>query len=91
MGSRRDQPVGLVFALTACLIASTARAQVSTGGIRGIVRDDTGAVLPGVAVAAESPARIGGAATAVSDAQGMYRVENLPVGVYTVTFTLSGF
>jgi outer membrane receptor protein involved in Fe transport len=69
----------------------TAYSQTSTGGVRGIVRDDTGAVLPGVTIEAESPARIGGAATTVTDAAGMYRLENLPVGIYTVTFALTGF
>ena len=90
MGSRRDPLVGLVFALAICLTTATATAQVSTGGVRGIVHDDTGAVLPGVTVEAQSPARLG-TVTAVSDGQGMYRLENLPVGVYTVTFSLSGF
>jgi hypothetical protein len=63
----------------------------STGGIRGTVRDATGSVLPGTTVEAASPARIGGAATAVTNAQGIYVLENLPVGIYTVTFTLTGF
>ena len=80
MESGRNQTVGLVFTLTACLIASTARAQVSTGGVRGIVRDDTGAVLPGVAVAAREP-RASAARRSRCSGQGMYRVEILPVGV----------
>src|SRR5262245_2234432 len=71
--------------------ADVVRAQASTGGVRGIVRDDTGAIMAGVTIEAASPARLGGAAVAVTDEQGMYRFENLPVGLYTVTFTLSGF
>src|SRR5262245_27270454 len=78
----------LVLALS---IASSTFAQISTGGIRGIVKDATGAVLIGVTVEAESPARIGGAAVAISNGQGLYQYQGLPVGVYTVTFVLQGF
>lgn len=82
--------VALVLLATSFAI-ELAHAQVSTGGVRGVVRDESGAVLPGVAVEAQSPARIGGAATAVSEEQGAYRLENLPVGIYTITFSLAGF
>src|SRR5262245_15437735 len=90
MGIRRIPTVGLVFSLAACLTTASALAQVSTGGVRGIVRDDTGAVMPGVTVEAQSPARLG-TVTSVSDGLGAYRLENLPVGVYTITFAISGF
>jgi outer membrane receptor protein involved in Fe transport len=66
-------------------------AQVSTGGIRGFVRDESGAVMPGVTVEAESPARIGPPAVSISNAQGLFQFENLPVGIYTVSFTMQGF
>jgi len=71
--------------------AAPAWAQASTGGLRGVVKDESGGVLVGVTVEAESPARIGGAAVEVTDTEGTYRFENLPVGVYTVSFTLQGF
>src|SRR4051794_15281376 len=87
---QRVLTVGVASVLATSMVIGTARAQVSTGGIRGIVHDDTGAVLPGVTVEAQSPARIG-TASSVSDGQGMYRFENLPVGIYNVTFALSGF
>jgi len=80
----------LVLAL-AGLTASTTSAQTATGGIRGFIRDGTGAVLVGVTVEATSPARIGGAAVDVTDAQGLYQFENLPPGVYTVVCSLQGF
>jgi TonB dependent receptor/Carboxypeptidase regulatory-like domain/TonB-dependent Receptor Plug Domain len=87
-----SKPSLTVPALVATLsIAGSSFAQISTGGIRGIVKDATGAVLIGVTVEAESPARIGGAAVAVTNGQGLYQYQGLPVGVYTVTFTLSGF
>ena len=72
-------------------LGATARAQTSTGGLRGFVKDDTGGVLTGVTVEASSPARIGGAAVEVTDGQGLYRFENLPLGEYTVTYSLQGF
>src|SRR5882672_9269797 len=80
------------FALAAALaVASSAAAQTSTGGIRGVVSDDTGAVLAGVTVEVSGPARIGGPAVEVTNGQGLYRVENLPIGEYTIAFTLQGF
>lgn len=81
----------LCLTLLGSLAAGNASAQTATGGIRGFVKDATGAVLAGVTVEAVSPSRIGGAAVDVSDAQGLYRLENLPVGQYTVTFSLQGF
>ena len=72
-------------------LAGVATAQQTTGGIRGIVRDETGAVLVGVAVSAENPARVGTPAVDVTNSQGLYRFEGFPVGIYTVTFELSGF
>src|SRR5438093_4161518 len=73
------------------LIATTGSAQTATGGLRGFVKDDTGAVLVGVTVEAASPARIGAAAVEVTDAQGLYRFENLPPGEYAVVYSLQGF
>ena len=61
------------------------------GSIAGVVRDSTGAAVPGVTVEAASPALIEKTRTAVSDESGQYRVEQLRPGTYTVTFTLSGF
>ena len=73
-------PRALCFVLLGSLAAVSASAQTATGGIRGFVKDPTGAVLAGVTVEAVSPSRIGGAAVDVSDTQGLYRLENLPVG-----------
>lgn len=81
--------LGLVVAVT--LIAGSASAQTSTGGLRGFVKDDTGGMLAGVTVEASSPARIGGAAVEVTDAQGLYTFQNLPPGEYIVVYSLQGF
>jgi hypothetical protein len=62
-----------------------------TSGIAGVVRDTSGAVLPGVTVEASSPALIEQSRTAVTDAQGRYNIVDLRPGTYMVTFTLTGF
>jgi hypothetical protein len=59
--------------------------------IAGVVRDASGAVLPGVTVEASSPALIEKVRSAVTDGSGQYRVIELRPGAYTVTFTLAGF
>jgi len=59
--------------------------------LAGIVKDASGAVLPGVTVEAASPALIEKTRSAVTDSTGQYRIESLQPGTYTITFTLSGF
>ena len=59
--------------------------------LAGVVRDNTGAVLPGVTIEAASAALIEKSRTAISDGNGQYRITELPPGIYTLTFTLSGF
>ncbi len=61
------------------------------GAVAGVVKDSSGGVLPGVTVEAASPALIEKSRTATSDSAGQYKVEQLRAGVYTITFTLSGF
>src|SRR5437879_9203953 len=61
------------------------------GTIAGAAKDPSGAVLPGVTVEAASPALIERLRTAATDGTGLYRIVNLPPGLYTVTFTLPGF
>jgi len=70
------------------LFPLTAYAQAS---IVGVVRDASGAVLPGVTVEASSPALIEKTRTVVANGQGQYSIEDLRPGSYTVTFSLSGF
>src|SRR5262247_1498075 len=74
----------------ACLLVlpTAARAQ---SAFAGIVKDATGAVLPGVTVEAASPALIEQVRSATTDANGAYKIENLRPGVYVLTFALPGF
>jgi hypothetical protein len=59
--------------------------------LSGFVKDTSGAVLPGVNVEASSPVLIEKVRTGVSDSTGLYRIPDLPPGIYKVTFTLPGF
>jgi hypothetical protein len=70
------------------LLPAASHAQAS---ITGQVKDASGAILPGVTVEASSPALIEKVRSVVSDGSGQYRIEILPPGSYTVTFTLPGF
>ena len=74
----------------ACLVVlpSLAFAQAS---ISGVVRDTSGAVLPGVTVEAASPVLIEKVRTAVTDSNGRYQIVDLRPGAYSVTFSLAGF
>ena len=79
------------LAVLVCLLAAPAAALAQTGSIAGEVTDETGGVLPGVTVEATSPALIEGVRATVTDGAGLYEIEALRPGTYTVTFTLPGF
>ncbi|HEV3060882.1 MAG TPA: carboxypeptidase-like regulatory domain-containing protein, partial [Vicinamibacterales bacterium] len=85
----RSRMYMLVIAL-GCLLAlpTTAHAQ---SAFAGIVKDATGAVLPGVTVEASSPALIEQVRTATTDSSGNYKIDNIRPGVYVLTFSLPGF
>ena len=83
---RRFRLAWMLLALT--MTPSWALAQAS---IAGIVRDSSGAVLPGVTVEASSPALIEKVRSAVTDDSGQYRIVDLRPGTYAVTYTLAGF
>ena len=78
----------LLILLCTVLAPTVAAAQAS---ITGVIRDPSGAVLPGVTVEAASPALIERVRSVVSDGNGQYRIVDLRPGTYTVTFTLPGF
>src|SRR5262245_6262564 len=82
------QRIGRLVVACMFLLPAASWAQSS---ITGVVKDTSGAVLPGVTVEATSPALIAGSSTAVTDAQGLYRIVDLRPGPYAVIFTLPGF
>src|SRR5688572_19879567 len=77
--------------VSALLVLVPAAASAQQSSITGVVRDTSGAVLPGVTVEAASPALIERVRTATTDETGQYRIIELRPGPYTVTFTLPGF
>jgi hypothetical protein len=81
---------GVVLAwVCLAVLPETAFAQAS--GIAGVVKDTSGAVMPGVVVEASSPALIERVRSVTTDTQGQYKIVDLRPGIYTVTFTLPGF
>ena len=81
----------LVIAVVAMLAAAVpAAAQQTTGTIAGRVIDEQGGAIPGATVTARS-AQTGFVRTEVSDSEGLYRLNALPVGSYDVVAELQGF
>ena len=72
--------------MVALLMAWPVAAQEQRGAIEGVVRDTSGAVLPGVTV--EARAATGAVLTTVSDDTGTYRFPSVAPGDYVVTATL---
>src|SRR5262245_54543093 len=79
---------GVLTCLCLALLPAAVYAQAT---IQGVVKDTSGAVLPGVTVEASSPVLIEKTRSTVSDGSGQYQIINLLPGTYTVTFTLTGF
>jgi hypothetical protein len=88
MCQRVSSGVTVVFALALLLVPNLAFAQ---SAIAGIVKDTSGAVLPGVTVEAASPALIEKTRAVVTDGSGAYKILDLRPGVYSITFSLQGF
>ena len=86
----RNHRTATIIVALACLLAlpSVARAQ---SAIAGVVRDASGAVLPGVTVEASSEALIERTRSVVTNGQGQYTIVDLRPGVYDLSFTLEGF
>ena len=70
------------------LLSTAAYAQ---SAIVGVVKDTSGAAMPGVTVEAASDVLIEKVKSAISDGNGAYRIADLRPGTYSVTFTLPGF
>ena len=81
--------LGALVALAAPT-AAAAQAQAANGNIEGIVRDTTGAALPGVTVTVTNM-DTGTARTSITNDEGVYRAILLPLGRYRVVAELQGF
>ncbi|HET7698844.1 MAG TPA: TonB-dependent receptor, partial [Vicinamibacterales bacterium] len=79
--------IAMLLAMT--LLTGAAYAQEQRGSIEGVVRDSSGAVLPGVTVALTGGS--GAKIETTSDAQGVYRFPSLAPATYTITANLQGF
>jgi len=79
----------LLFALA--LLAVVPASAFAQASITGVVKDTSGAVLPGVTVEASSDVLIEKVRSAVTDGSGQYRIVDLRAGIYSVTFSLTGF
>ena len=82
--TRRNTFAALAAFVWLALLSTTAHAQ---SAITGVVKDASGAVLPGVTVEASSDALIEKSKAAVSDGEGVYRIVDLRPGTYVVTFS----
>jgi hypothetical protein len=78
----------LLVVFGSLLLPAAAHAQAV---ITGVVRDASGAVLPGVTVDAASPVLIEKVRSVITNATGQYRIVDLRPGTYSVTFALTGF
>ena len=84
-----------IIGAVACLLvgfgATGFGQSVSSGTIHGVIRDQSGGVLPGVTATLTSPALQVREQVQVTDAEGQYRFVDLPAGTYTLKFELTGF
>ncbi len=84
----RQRLTAFIFAFLA--VSHPALAQRITGNVVGTVKDESGAVMPGVTVTLTGD-KVVGAQSTVSNEQGFYRFISLPPGSYDLAFTLGGF
>jgi Carboxypeptidase regulatory-like domain len=72
----------MILLVLAC--ANSIQAQVTTGTVRGVVRDQAGAVIPGATVTITDP-NTKTSQSAQSGSAGEYQFNNLLVGTYVIT------
>ena len=88
--SARRILIGIVCVFIGTFVVRPLAAQVDRSGLKGTVTDASGRVIPTVMVVAvqnDSGLR----RETVDSSDGFYDIPELPVGVYTVTFTSEGF
>ena len=80
----------IVLGLLLAAGAASAAGQANTGDLGGVVRDESGAVLPGAAVVAMH-VDTGFSVERVTDADGRFFMASLPIGAWEITAELPGF
>jgi hypothetical protein len=83
------QLAGLLM-LVLFLSLPASEAQLTTATIAGTVTDQTGAMMPGVTITAKNVAT-GMSRSTTTGASGRYELQNLSVGNYEVSATMTGF
>jgi len=87
-----QRPASFAAIVLLLLLPDVGWAQSGTSGtLAGVVKDPSGAVMPGVTVEASSPALIEKVRSVTTDDQGQYKIIELRPGTYAVTFSLPGF
>ena len=80
----------VTVATLACL-ALLPEVALAQSAIVGVVKDTSGAVLPGVIVEASSDVLIEKTRAVTTEGNGSFKILDLRPGIYVVTFTLPGF
>jgi outer membrane receptor protein involved in Fe transport len=79
-----------ILACCLLLVPAVANAQSADATLTGAVKDSSGAVLPGATITVRNRGT-NDSRTTLSNAEGLYRVTNLPRGSYDVKAELQGF
>src|SRR5262247_1680128 len=87
--ARRIRPSVLAASIWITVLVPTSA--LAQSAIAGVVKDPSGAVLPGVTVEAASDVLIEKTRAVVTNGQGQYLIVDLRPGVYSLSFTLTGF
>ncbi|HXF05129.1 MAG TPA: carboxypeptidase-like regulatory domain-containing protein, partial [Blastocatellia bacterium] len=89
---RAIRAISFLFALVLglWLLMGVSRAQSFTATIRGTIRDESGAVVPGANITIQNMNK-GWTRTTTTDSQGDYVITQLPADTYAITVQLTGF
>src|ERR1700733_11424489 len=83
--------IGRLAGIWICMLAaSLAQAQLPSGTILGVIKDASGAVVPAATVTARNT-ETGQSRSVVTEADGSYRFNALPVGNYEIQVAAKGF
>ena len=81
-------PLGIIAAFSLSLVVLI---QAQSGALTGTVQDESGSILPTVAVMVKGLKGLALTRSTVTNADGTFTFVDLPAGKYDVTFTLEGF